>query len=322
MTVRKAERLLNLIVLLLETKRPLTSHEIRETVPGYGQEHREAFLRMFERDKEDLREMGIPLEVRPTDAWEVEEGYLIPKERYYLPELTLSPDEAAALWVAAGLLRLRDPAPARTALLKLAEELPADPGRSSMPWLIADLGLSVSSLPKAFEAVTEAKKVAFAYTGGEGTGRRVVDPYGLVYRKGSWYLVGRDHGSGEIRSFRLDRLIGDLHFLSPGKAGPEFSVPERFRPQAALETPPFALGEPGCLRAKVRFHESTAWWVERGDPWLRPTRNPDGSAEAEVDVGDPSGFLRWLLSYGEGAELLAPEELRAFVRAHLEAICG
>src|SRR5207249_12230379 len=75
LTVRKAERLLNLVAMLLETPRPVTAQQIRETIPGYDQDSWETFKRMFERDKDELREMGIPVELAPTDQWAAEEGY-------------------------------------------------------------------------------------------------------------------------------------------------------------------------------------------------------------------------------------------------------
>ena len=102
--MQKVERLVNLIALLLNTRRPLTVEEIRNTVPGYQQEDYSSFKRMFERDKEELRSLGIPIERRFTDVWEVEEGYLISKDRYYLPELDLDPDEMAALWIASRIV--------------------------------------------------------------------------------------------------------------------------------------------------------------------------------------------------------------------------
>ena len=84
------ERLLNLTALLLESSRPLTFAQIRERIPAYGQREVDTAKRMFERDKDLLRETGIPIELVPTDPFEIEEGYRIPKERYYLPELDLA----------------------------------------------------------------------------------------------------------------------------------------------------------------------------------------------------------------------------------------
>ena len=84
------ERILNLLAFLLTVDRPVTADEIRHTVAGYGQENDEAWRRMFERDKDLLRSLGIPLEMRPTDAWEVEHGYVIPREDYSLPDPALT----------------------------------------------------------------------------------------------------------------------------------------------------------------------------------------------------------------------------------------
>jgi predicted DNA-binding transcriptional regulator YafY len=282
---------------------------------------------MFERDKEALREVGIPLEVAPVALLgEPEEGYRIPKDRYYLPELDLAAEELASLWLAAGLVRLQDPTAARTALLKLAGELPPEIERARLSWLSADLGLAVPGLPRAFEAVAERRTISFDYRGRSGPQTRTLDPYGLVHRKGTWYLVGRDHDRGENRSFRLDRVSGELRFRNKGGPGADFDAPEGFRPEEALEVPPFVGREgreessPG-VDALVRFDASTAWWIERTHPWLRLTWGSDGDASARVPVSDNAGFVSWLLSLGEGVELVEPEALRGEVLARLEEIC-
>src|ERR671930_35612 len=95
------ERLINLVALLLEARRPLTFEQIRSLMPAYQQDDVAAAKRMFERDKDTLREVGVPVELSSTDAWEVEQGYRIPKDQYYLPEVTFTPDEVWALFVAA-----------------------------------------------------------------------------------------------------------------------------------------------------------------------------------------------------------------------------
>jgi proteasome accessory factor B len=320
-TVRKAERLINLTAYLLDVTRPVTAKEIQQTIPGYS-ESWEAFQRTFERDKDDLREMGVPLELVPTDAWEQEEGYQIPKERYYLPDLKLADDEIAAMWLAAGLLRLPDPGAARAALLRLTGEAPAEDDRASLSWLVADLGLSEPALPRAFHAVAERKRVTFPYPRKEGGSKdRTLDPYGLVHRRGAWYLVGRDHDSDEVRSFRLDRMLGDLRLVDPSAPGNQYLIPRGFRPEAALETPPFVQGETSTV-ARVRFDAEAVWRVERGFPWLELKHNEDGSAEAEVPVTEASGFLSWVLFFGEDAQVLSPPDLIVELRRRLEAICG
>lgn len=321
MSVRKAERLINLIVMLLETHRPVTPQEIRETIPGYGQENWGSFQRMFERDKEELREMGIPLEMEAVDAWEQESGYRIPKERYYLPDLELEADEIASLWVAAGLLALPDPGAARSGLLKLAGDLPIELEKSRLSWLTADLGLNEPNLPLAFQAVSEKKRVRFAYKSREGEKPRTVAPYGLVNRRGAWYLVGLDQDADDIRSFRLQRIAGELDFANATSTEGEFEVPEGFRPESALEAPPFVKGEEG-VTARVHFEPSVAWRVERESPWVELEWNDDGSADSEILVTDTSGFISWVLWFADAAEVISPPELRAAVRTHLETICA
>lgn len=319
---RKAERLLNLTAYLLESGRPVTSRQIQQTVPGYS-ESPEAFRRMFERDKQDLRETGVPIELAPTGPLEEEEGYQIPKERYYLPELELADDEIAALWLAAGLLRLPDPGSARAALLRLTGVAPAEDDRANLSWLVADLGLSEPALPRAFHAVAEHKRLTFPYPSKKtgGAAERTLDPYGLVYRKGAWYLVGRDHDSDEVRSFRLDRMLGELRLVDPSASADQYEVPEGFRPEAALEAPPFVQGE-SAIVARARFDASTAWRVERGFPWVGLEWLEDGGAEASIEVSETSGFISWVLMFGDGAEVLAPAELRSEIRSRLEGLCG
>ena len=103
---RVIERLLNLLAFLLTAERPVTAEEIRMTVAGYAKESDEAFHRMFERDKALLRRMGIPLELKATDGWEVEYGYALHPDEYQLPDPDLNDEERAALWLAAQVVRL------------------------------------------------------------------------------------------------------------------------------------------------------------------------------------------------------------------------
>src|SRR5437588_11798277 len=102
-------RLINLVAALLEAERPLTADELHQRLPGYA-EDRLAFRRSFERDKDVLREMGVPLVLEPVDASQPGlEGYRIPKEEYYLKDPGLDPDELAALHLAASAVPLEGP---------------------------------------------------------------------------------------------------------------------------------------------------------------------------------------------------------------------
>lgn len=318
--VRKSERLLNLIVMLLETKQPVTAELIHRTIPGYGQDEWDSFKRMFERDKEELREMGIPLELSGTDLWDTEQGYRIPKDRYYLPELNLEPDELASLWLAAGLLRMSDPGPARNALMKLSDTPPPKEQRS-LSLVSADMGLAAPNLSVTLDALSERKKLTFRYRSRSDTRNRTVDPYGLTHRRGRWYLVALDESVQQIRSFRLDRVEGSVRMTHPSTPGPQFDIPEDFSLKGYLERPPFAQGEQEATQARVLFDSSASWWVERSNPWLHLEAHEQG-AVATVEVTDDSGFVSWLLGFGRGAEVLEPQRLRDLTLERLEDICG
>ncbi|MGH2739361.1 MAG: helix-turn-helix transcriptional regulator, partial [Actinomycetota bacterium] len=183
------ERQLNLLGLLLHTKRPLTFEEIRSRLPAYTQSDTASAKRQFERDKDLLRGIGIPVEVTATDAFEVEEGYVIPNEEYYLPEISFTPDEVAALFVAAQAPD--DAQDAARAFLKLAQGVDA----SFLASVIDESGtagvdVSGQHLVGIGEAVSASRRVRFRYRPVRGRGsEREVDAWALVFRHGAWYLV-------------------------------------------------------------------------------------------------------------------------------------
>ena len=119
------ERLINLLAMLLTASRPVLAEDIRRTIPGYSMDSDEAFHRMFERDKELLRGIGIPIELRATDGWEVEHGYVVDPAKYRLPDPGLSDEERAALFLAAQMVRLvGEPAGPKAALQQGGRSLP------------------------------------------------------------------------------------------------------------------------------------------------------------------------------------------------------
>jgi predicted DNA-binding transcriptional regulator YafY len=307
------ERLLNLVALLLETNRPLTFDQIRGTLEAYGQEDKASAKRQFERDKDTLRQIGIPVETVPTDAWEVEDGYRIPKERYELPDVSFAPEEVAALFVAAH----GGGGEATRAFRKVA--MGAEGG------LLAALeegtetsGVDASGprLPEVADAVSGRRRVRFRYrpvTGEEG--ERDVDAWALLFRGGAWYLVGRDRDRAEPRSFRLSRISSDLRDAGRGEP-----PPEGFRAADHLQAGPWGLGEPQRT-ATVAFSPKVAWWALAELPGARTLRTrPDGWTEAEVPAAAGESFVSWVLSFGPDAEVLGPAEARHAVVADLEAV--
>jgi predicted DNA-binding transcriptional regulator YafY len=299
------ERLLNLLAFLLTAGRPVTAEEIRNTVAGYDQTSDDAFRRMFERDKDLLRDLGIPLELRPTDEWEVEWGYVVSREEYELPDPGLTDEERAALLLAVQVVRLGAQPAGADAVLKLGGARLSDAGEP----LAADLGGDGKALTIAFEAAVERRHLRFQY---HGRDRRVA-PYGLVHQRGHWYLVG-DH-EGEIRAFRIDRASE----LALGSAPNAFERPPGFSAREKLPSAPWEAGSED-IQARVRFDPSLAWWAERQLPGAAGvTSLPDGGLEVSLSVANPDAFIGWILGFGAEAEILEPEELRAGLIARVRA---
>src|SRR6266511_677204 len=188
--MRKVERLVNLVALLLDTHRPLTLDQVAELVPGY-EATGESLRRMFERDKEELRGLGVPVERGPIDPWGSEEGYFIDPNAYAMPRLDLAPDERAALALAA---RAWSGAAGDPSALAGLSKLDLDPG-AGPDALRANLDGASPLLATLIDAVTRRKRIVFTYRPpGRSPSERQVDPYALVHRRGTWYVAG--HGSG------------------------------------------------------------------------------------------------------------------------------
>jgi proteasome accessory factor B len=223
MSKRKTERLLGLVVCLLSTGRYLTADQIRQAVPGYP-EADELFKRMFERDKEDLRDLGVPLETGVNHPFDEDPGYRIRQQAYELPELRLEPDEAAVLGLAARVWRRAELAGAAAgALLKLraagidAADNDADGGRPSSQGIEPRLTTPEAAFGPLWEAVRDRRPVTFSYraAGRSDPQRRELEPWGVVNRRGHWYVAGRDRGRDGTRVFRLSRIAGPVKFCGP-----------------------------------------------------------------------------------------------------------
>ena len=306
------ERLLNLTALLLEAPRPLTFTQIRERIPAYGQRELDSAKRMFERDKDLLRETGIPIELAPTDPFEVEEGYRIPKEAYYLPELDFTPEEMSALLVAAQTPTEQGESEQAALKLQASTSSGLEPGGGPVA---AGPDLAGPRLLQVAEAALGRRRVRFEYRTPAGeTGNRDVDPWALVFRGGHWYVVGLDHRRGEPRSFRLSRVVSDVADAGEGSA-----PPEGFDAREQVKAGPWGIGEPAG-EACVAFSPEVSWWAVRGVPNARVERTrDDGWVEMVVPSGGLDSMVSWVLSFGEDAEAVAPQELRDAVRARLEA---
>lgn len=306
----RLERLINLVIALRETRVPLPAATIRERVAGYGHGDREAFRRMFERDKADLRGLGVPVDTAPIDAWGDQVGYRIDPRNYDLPELHLGPDELTALALAVDATGLGDQAAVGLRKLEVDAGDPQSgraPGGRAAAFAVT---LDAPHRDALLAAQLSRTAVAFRYRPAKGRlADRTVDPHGLVHRRGRWYLVGRDHARDDRRAFRLDRIEGAPRtvgeagaFTTPAAVGVDDVVPAA--PPGAPET------------ATVAATTDVAWQVARRS---RGAGSPEGDWTVyEVPVGDPDAFVAWVLEHGPDVVVRAPVTLRAQVMAALE----
>jgi proteasome accessory factor B len=310
--MRRIERLINLIAALLETAQPLTSREIRERIAGYDQTSAEAFRRAFERDKEALRAMGIPLELREMGPYGDEpEGYIIPKEKYYLPELDLEPQELAALRIAAGAV-LGAGAQAASGLMKLSLDAPGELWESPRIVWGADLAAEQPLLGPLYAAVSDRTPIAFDYRPADGAGGpRSVEPYGLVHRRGNWYVVGRDRSKDAVRAFKVSRIEGPIR-----NAEGSYSVPDDFDARQHLTLEGWEIGT-DHLDAKVRFPSDLRWWAEQNLRYAS-SDGPDGSLDVELPVANLDALISWVIGFAGRVEIVEPPEARARLRRHLD----
>ncbi|HZK52086.1 MAG TPA: WYL domain-containing protein [Actinomycetota bacterium] len=309
----RIERLINLIIALLETTRPLSAEEINRRVGGYGHENYESFRRAFERDKDELRGMGVPIEVRKIDALdEHSDGYIIDKDRYYLPDLELEPDELAALRLARDAVT-DGRSEADRGLLKISVDSRAAPVEG--PQVAWGDDIRQPALSSIYEAQLERTPISFDYQGAAGErARRTLEPYGLVNRRGHWYVVGNDIDRSDIRAFRISRIHGKVSALEGG-----YDIPARFDAQAHLSAEAYAIGDQPA-DALVRFDDSLAWWVEQNLATADRTRNDDGSTDVTLPVGNLDALVSWVIGFGSSVEVIGPPEARDAVVAQLRPL--
>jgi proteasome accessory factor B len=312
--MRRIERLINLVAALLETPRPMTADEIRHNIAGYDEAPNfDAFRRTFERDKESLRAIGIPLEAVSTDVWaETPDAYIIPKARYYLPEIDFEPDEVAALRIAAEAL-LGGAEQAEAGLLKLSLDTSSSSWSGPRAVFGADLSVEGSALGPLYSAVLDRVPVTFTYRSARSDEERTreVDGFGLLHRFGHWYLVGRDREDDVVKSFKVARIASSVRRLDG-----TYEVPADFDASQHLAGQSFAIGDE-VQNAVVRFGSSMRWWPEQNMPDAKTEEGPDGSLDVEVTVGNVDALVSWLLGFGPEVELIEPVAAREHLVRHL-----
>lgn len=311
---------MNLVLCLLSTRQYLTAERIRRIVPGYADAPSdEAFYRTFERDKAELRDLGVPLEVGRNSAFDSVDGYRIARRDYELGDIGLEPDEAAAVALA---LRLWDSpeltGAARGALLKLrAAGIDVD-DRDAGP-IEPKVRTSEPAFPALLAAVQSGRLVRFDYRrpNDPRAHTRTVEPWGVVSWRGRWYVVGFDRDRQAPRCFRLSRIFGQ-----PKASGPAGEV-QRPDDVDLLE---LVAGEqrepPPPTTARVWARRGRAQGLRRRAVVEQQQRidRLDGEVLA-IDLTYPDSAASWIAGYGPDVVVLEPDVLcKAVHEIHLGTV--
>ncbi|UCF35384.1 MAG: WYL domain-containing protein [Acidobacteriota bacterium] len=324
--MNRTERLLDLITYLLNAKEPVSWRKIKNHFPDdYARGIEESNQRKFERDKAELISLGIPIDYQSTTEVQ-KEGYLIRKEKLFLPAIEFSPQESSLMMLSAGAVLENEDFPYReqleSALHKIIslqsqlnrapEEIKityADPDRSTM---------QAGTINKIQDALDRRKTVDFTYhafSTGETTCRKV-DPYGMIYRKGKWILIGWDHLRQDLRTFVVNR-ISDLEVNLKRPGTPDYGISPDFTLKVYQNQQQWELGlhEPVDVIIEVlslhRMNELL--------PQLTGAESLDGS-RFKLEVTNLSGLISWVLSQKSEVVVVEPSEVREQITETLRAL--
>jgi proteasome accessory factor B len=315
----RAERLVNLVLALLSTRQYLTADRIRGIVPGYADAASDdAFSRMFERDKTELRELGIPLETGRNSVFDSADGYRIARRDYELGEIELAPDEAAAVGLA---VRLWDSpeltGQAQGALVKLrAAGVEVD---HTAPPVVESRVRTEPAFSPLLAAVQNRQAVRFGYrrSGSAELLTRTLEPWGVVSWRARWYVVGHDRDRRAPRCFRLSRIVGEVRTV--GGTG-EVARPEDVN---LLE---FVAGSSQAEQSPVAT--AKLWIADRRAAGVRRRARLVGRLTvdgvegdlAELELYYPESAADWIAGHGPDVLVLEPDVLAKAVQERLRAV--
>ena len=365
MSSAKTSRWLDLIAYLLQHRFAVTREDIFTNVKGYltepppplrgrgqgervasaegrgqgvrAEEGTETTRRMFERDKDELRALGIEIETVPIPDAKGDEpalGYRLRSGAFYLPYLEFNEgrDREAERRPYQGLARInvsradldlldratqlvaqRTESPlaasAASARRKLEFDLPL-PQAAVERVLAEQLGSEgTRSLELLQRAVADQVALTCRYysIGRDAAEKRSIEPYGLFFSWGRWYCVARARDRDALRVFRVDRM-SEVAIEQGKKAA--FEIPGDFSIRSYLGRAPWELSGSEATPVRVRFSFPESRWVQAqgvGEA-IEPLLD-DGGAILEFKVQDSNPFLRWLLTFRKQAVIVAPDAM-------------
>lgn len=335
----KIQRWIDLISALLRRHYPVSFEELSNEVPAYNKEGQsdDALMRMFERDKDELRGLGVPIETLVGDDGSMA-TYRLKSRSFYLPFLQVNatgappkapprpvgvgynaipvlafePDEL--MMIARAAMRVQQmqhpmlAADAATAVRKLAFDVAIGDGGIREVMLAPFQQQDPDVLDVLDDAVRRRKRVDFNYRSMERDvhSRRSVEPYGLVFRSGLWYLVARDVAADALRNFRVSR-ISEPEVNATKALSTDFDAPPGFSIWSHAESPQaWELGDGDAQHVVVHFDRSRAYaaaGAELGEA------DPNDATCRRFVVRRPESFVRWLLSFGGAARPVSPQPI-------------
>ncbi len=317
--MERTERLLDLVALLLDAKKPVSWASIRAAFPDDYGGTAESAERKFERDKAELLELGIPLTYIPAEDEERSEGYVVDKNAYYLPEVQWTKEELAVLYAAGSAALESEAFPGHQDLAHALRKIGFFAGEAPpAPRVRLELGGVVpqAELPERLEllwgAISQHKSVDLMYWSPrqQQTTSRKVDPYGLALRRGLWSLVGYCHLRQGIRVFHVHR-IQRLTVNPKAPKSPDFEVPKDFRLDDFVATWPWQHRFHPPVEVTVALSGALAPLAEQlfglkgqGEPQAK-------QRQVTVRATDLDGLVRYVMSLGREAKVVAPEPARA-----------
>jgi len=312
---RKTERILNLTIALLVSGRYVPRSRIREVVEGYHDLSDAAFERTFERDKDELRELGVPIAVGSFDPlFEDEAGYRILPGEFELPPIELDAEEASVVGVAARVWQHASMAEStRNAIAKL-RAAGVEPDASQLAALEPSVQAGEPGFGLLWSAVLDRARVSFTYRDGR---RRTLEPWGMTASKGRWYVLGRDVDRDATRMFKLSRMTDLPERVSRPDA---FAVPDDLdlRALARSLTPPEPTEE---VLLAVRAGRAPSL-RRRGRPATTSLALPVGFEVCTVAFADLRSAAEEISRYASDVVVLEPVELREQVVAGLRLVAA
>jgi proteasome accessory factor B len=320
MSESKTERLLQLVLCLASAQHPVVKDRLRAAIPDYAAcPTVEAFERMFERDKNELREMGVPLETAELGPGSDEPGYRIEPAAYALPELHLTAPELTAVAVAARVWREEGQAEAAARALRKLEADGVDVDPDALPAVQPRMSGGEAAFGPLTAAVAARRPVRFGYRspGSAETAERHLEPWGVVSQQGRWYVVGFDRDRQDERVFRLSRIVGAVETDGPDGAYP---VPADVDPRERVTaTDPVQIRG----RAQVLVRPDAGYGLRRQAESATSAADPaTGYDRLQIGFTDLERLAEDIASYGSAVVVEEPAELRDAVIERLRAVAG